>query len=320
MKTRNAAFIFLWVFLFMGVFARFIASPYPIIVYDKKERVDLPRFPILHSIFSNDLKSLKTEYRTLVNRNEIGALFTIIPYSPYENDLVNYLNPPSSGRFGHYLGTDETGRDVAARLVHGTTNSMMVSIVAVGIALFIGIFIGTMAGYFGGWVDIGISRFIEVIICFPKLILIIAVLALRKPSIWNLMLVIGLTSWTDMARLIRGEVLKIKNFDYVQATRAMGSGHFRIMFWHILPGTIGPLSVTAAFDVAGAVLTESALSFLGIGVPLPEPSWGDVLKTAQDFPDLAWWMTLFPGFLIFMTIITFNDLGEKLRRRFARES
>lgn len=316
---------FLGAFVFIGVFAPFIASSQPILIYDKagyeqKTGQKLRRSPLLYTFIFSDPQVEKMEYRKLAEKGEIGAIFTLIPYSPYESELENYLKPPEiwGKRFKHFLGTDENGRDVAARLVRGTRNSLLVSLVAVGLALFIGVVIGAIAGYFGGWIDNLISRFIEVVICFPKLILIIAVMALKKPSLLNLMIVIGVTSWTGIARLIRGEVMRIRNYDYVQSARAMGASSWRIIFIHILPATVGPLSVTAAFDVAEAVLTESALSFLGIGVPIPEPSWGDVLKTAQDFPDIAWWMTLFPGLLIFQTVITFNNLGDRLRERFTR--
>ncbi|MCX7632075.1 MAG: ABC transporter permease [Turneriella sp.] len=322
---KSGTGVFLALFVFTGVFAPFIASPKPLWIYDKKDYEKktgrtLPRSPLFYTLLVTDIHAESINYRQLAANGEIGAIFTLIPYSPYETELENYLKPPQllGARFVHYLGTDENGRDVAARLVHGTRNSLLVSLVAVGISLAIGIAIGAFAGYFGGWVDILISRFIEIVICFPKLILILAVMSLRKPSLWNLMLVIGLTSWTGIARLVRGEVLRVKNFDYVQSARVMGASNLRLVFIHILPAAVGPLSVTAAFDIAEAVLTESALSFLGIGIPIPEPSWGDVLKTAQDFPDIAWWMTLFPGLLIFLTVFTFNNLGDRLREQFAR--
>jgi len=324
-NSARLTYSFLILFVFTGVFAPFLASSQPLFIYDKaeyerKSGITLKRSPLFYTLFYNDVQVEKIAYRRLAERGEIGAIFTLVPYSPYETELENYLKPPqlTGARFVHYLGTDENGRDVAARLIRGTRNSLLVSLVAVGLALAIGVFIGALAGYFGGWVDMVISRFIEIVICFPKLILIIAVMALKKPSLLNLMVVIGLTSWTGIARLVRGEVMRVRNFDYVQSARAMGASSWRIIFIHILPAAAGPLSVTAAFDVAEAVLTESALSFLGIGVPIPEPSWGDVLKTAQDFPDIAWWMTLFPGVLIFLTVITFNNLGDKLREKFAR--
>ena len=319
------AYFFLFLFVFTGTCAPVLSSSQPLLIYDKadfeaKSGLSLKRSPLLYSLILSDAQVEKIEYRKLVSKGEIGAVFTLIPYSPYETELENYLKAPSlfGSRFKHYLGTDENGRDVAARLIRGTRNSLLVSLVAVGLALMIGIAIGATAGYFGGYVDSTISRLIEIVICFPKLILIIAVMALKKPSLLNLMIVIGLTSWTGIARLVRGEVMRVRNYDYVQSARAMGASNWRIIFIHILSATAGPLSVTAAFDVAEAVLTESALSFLGIGVPIPEPSWGDVLKTAQDFPDIAWWMTLFPGLLIFLTVITFNQIGDRLRQRFAR--
>jgi len=313
LRRLPLAYWFLGAFIFVGVFAPFLASREPIVIYNKGD-ADVPRFPM----FSRSRPGI--EYRALVEAGKIGAIFSLVPYGPKENELENYLKPPQllGKRFVHYLGTDENGRDVASRLIHGSQNSLLVSLVAVGIALAIGVLVGALAGYFGGWVDVLISRFIEIVICFPKLILIIAVMALKKPSLLNLMIVIGVTSWTGIARLVRGEVMKMRNFDYILSARVMGASHWRIIFLHILPATVGPLSVTAAFDVAEAVMTESALSFLGIGVPIPEPSWGDVLKTAQDFPDIAWWMTLFPGLLIFMTVITFNNLGDRLREKFQR--
>ncbi|MBV6493025.1 MAG: Dipeptide transport system permease protein DppC [Turneriella sp.] len=329
---KRVTFFFLAAFIFVGAFAPFIASSQPLFIYNQEKyksetSTSLKSFPLLYTLFYKDPQVEKIEYRKLALEGKIGAVFTLIPYSPYEAELENYLIPPDAWfdflsahpkRFKHFLGTDENGRDVAARLVRGTQNSLLVSLVAVGLSLLIGVFIGAVAGYFGGWIDNVISRFIEVVICFPKLILIIAVMALKKPSLLNLMVVIGITSWTGVARLVRGEVLRIRNYDYVESARAMGASSMRVIFLHILPATVGPLSVTAAFDVAEAVLTESALSFLGIGVPVPEPSWGDVLKSAQDFPDIAWWMTLFPGILIFMTVITFNNLGDWLRTRFAK--
>lgn len=308
----------------MGVFAHFLASSQPLVIFDKgayeqKTGTQLKRFPLFYSFLFSDQKVEKTEYRKLAEKGEIKAIFTLVPYSAYEADLENYLKPPEifGKRFKHFLGTDENGRDVAARLIHGTRNSLLVSLIAVGLALLIGASIGAAAGYFGGWTDIIISRFIEIVICFPKLILIVAVMSMRKPSLINLMIVIGVTSWTGIARLVRSEVMKIRTHDFVQSAQVAGASSWRIIFLHILPGTAGPLSVTAAFEIAEAVLTESGLSFLGIGVPIPEPSWGDVLKTAQDFPDIAWWMTIFPGLLIFLLVLTFNSLGDRLRERFS---
>lgn len=317
----------LWIlggFVFMGIFAHFLASSQPIIIYDKashesKTGIQLKRFPLFYAVFSGDQSIEKINYRALAEKGEIGAIFTLVPYSPYEAELENYLKPPEiwGKRFKHFLGTDENGRDVASRLIHGTRNSLLVSLIAVGLALLIGISIGAIAGYFGGALDIFISRFIEIVICFPKMILIVAVMAMKKPSLINLMIVIGLISWTGIARLVRAEVMKIRTHDHIHSAQIAGASTFRIIFLHILPGTAGPLSVTAAFEVAEAVLTESGLSFLGIGVPIPEPSWGDVLKTAQDYPDIAWWMVIFPGLLIFLLVLTFNRIGDQLRARFS---
>lgn len=322
-KRKDRSFLlsvgFVFMFLFMGMFAKFIASPLPMLIYSNNAGIAMPVSPMISQIFARNKRAIENiPYRKLTAEGKIGALFTIIPYNPYESDLDNTLTSPRLGRFTHYLGTDDLGRDVAARLIHGTSNSMMVGLVAVGIALFIGIIIGAFSGYFGGVTDQLLSRFTEIVICFPTLILIMAILAILKPSLMNIMIVIGLTGWPGIARIVRAEFLKRKTLDFVQAGRITGAGHVRLIFKYILPNSMAPVIVIAAFDIAGAVLTESALSFLGIGVPVPEPSWGDVLKTAQDFPDVAWWLTIFPGFLIFMTVVSFNLLGDWLRKNINR--
>lgn len=314
-RLTISATLIIILFVFTATFARFIASPLPYLVWNNQTEIDIPRSPILTAIFAKDRNRLESiRYRQLVREGKLSALFAPVPYSPYETNLDQILHPPSLGRFGHYMGTDNLGRDVAARLIHGTENSILVGLVAVGIALVFGILIGGAAGYYGGLTDLLLSRFIEIVICFPTMILIMAVLALLKPSLVNIMVVIGMTGWTGIARVIRGEFLKRKKTDFVTAARLSGASHIRLIFRHILPNSLAPIVVMAAFGIAGAVLTESALSFLGIGVPAPEPSWGDVLKLSQDYPDIAWWLTLFPGFFIFLTVVAFNLLGDRLRK------
>lgn len=213
----------------------------------------------------------------------------------------------------HHLGTDENGRDILARMIYGSRVSLSVGFIAVAIYVFIGIIVGALAGYFGGWVDIMISRVIEVVICFPSFFLIITVLAMLPPSIFNIMVVIGITRWTGVARLIRGEFLRLVNLDYVVACKALGFTPTRTIFRHIVPNALAPVLVAATFGVAGAILTESALSYLGFGVPQPQASWGSILQEASKDPKQLWWITVFPGLAIFITITAYNIVGEAFR-------
>ncbi len=233
-----------------------------------------------------------------------------IPYSPTEYDLTATLLAPSTR---HWLGTDDQGRDVAARLIYGSRISLSIGFIAVGLSAFIGIMLGALAGFYGGWIDIVISRLVEVMYCFPTFFLILAVLAFVQPSIYNIMLVIGITGWPGLARLVRGEFIKLRNREFVAAAMVTGAGNLRIMFRHILPNAIAPALVSMTFGIASAILVESGLSFLGFGVPPYEPSWGNVLAQSQAYMDIAWWLSLTPGAAIFFTITGFNLLGEGLR-------
>lgn len=251
------------------------------------------------------------------------GVYTIIAYGPVtDQDLDMAYKPPLSRKKGpsshyrdtdiHILGTDDSGRDVLARLIYGSRVSMTVGFVAVSIYLTIGIIIGAMAGYFGGWVDITISRIIEVILLFPAFFLILTLVALIGPSIYIVMVVIGFTGWPTIARLIRGEFLKQRASEYVNAARALGVSNVRIMFRHILPNALSPALVAAPFGIAGAIVTEGALSLLGFGVRPPAPSWGAVLNLASTNYTL-WWLILFPGLAIFFTVTVFNLVGNGLR-------
>jgi peptide/nickel transport system permease protein len=233
-----------------------------------------------------------------------------IKYGPTEIDLAANLMPPDSE---HLLGTDDRGRDVLARMVHGSRVSLSVGFVAVSIATFIGICLGAMAGFYGGKVDVLISRAIEVMMCFPSFFLILTVMAYLKPSIYNIMIIIGVTGWPGIARLVRGEFLKQRQLDYVTAAHAVGASNSRIIFYHILPNSLAPVLVSATFGIAGAILTESALSYLGFGVPPPTPSWGEILSQSKHYIDFAWWLTIFPGAAIFLTVTAYNLVGEGLR-------
>lgn len=231
-------------------------------------------------------------------------------HDPNRIDIVNILRPPSPD---HPLGTDDLGRDVLARVVHGARVSLKVGFVAVGIATALGMLVGLFAGYYGGWVDAILMRFVDMMLCFPTFFLILSVIAFLEPSIWNIMAVIGLTGWMGVARLVRAETLSIKERDFVAAARAQGAGDARILFRHILPNTLAPILVAATLGVAGAILTESALSFLGIGVQPPTPSWGNILTAGKDNIEYAWWLSLFPGLAILVTVLGYNLLGEGIR-------
>ena len=253
----------------------------------------------------------KTNYRDLLSGDKGGwAIWAPIPYSPFEQPFGPY-KPPGIGRL---MGTDKVGRDVLTRLIYGSRISLSVGFLAVSVAVAIGLLFGSMAAYYGGWVDLLISRFIEIVICFPTFLLILTIVAfLDKRSIFNIMLVIGLTGWTGVARLVRGEVLRQKQMDYVAAARALGVSDARIILRHLIPNSIAPVLVSATFGVAGAILTETGLSFLGFGVQMPTPSWGELLNQAKAWPAGYWWLTTWPGFMIFLTVTIYNLVAEGLR-------
>jgi peptide/nickel transport system permease protein len=234
----------------------------------------------------------------------------ITPYSPDDLDAYRVLLPPSAD---HWMGTDELGRDVLTRIIYGARISLKVGFVSVGIAVLLGTVAGLLAGYFGGWADQLLMRLVDIMLCFPTFFLILAVIAMLEPSIWYIMIIIGLTGWMGVARLVRAEVLSLRERDFVVAARCIGASHTRIIFRHILPNAMSPVYVSATLGVAGAILTESALSFLGIGVQPPVPSWGNMLTAGKDYLEFAWWLSLFPGTAILITVIAYNLVGEGLR-------
>jgi peptide/nickel transport system permease protein len=234
----------------------------------------------------------------------------LVRHRPETIDVNSILSPPSAT---HWLGTDDLGRDVFSRMVYGSRISLSVGFVAVGIATAIGLVLGALAGYFGGWIDEIIMRFVDVMLTIPTFFLILAVIAFLTPNIYNIMIVIGVTSWMGVARLVRAEFLTLKTRDFVIAAAAMGVSDMGIIFRHILPNAMAPALVSATLGVAGAILTESALSFLGIGVQPPTPSWGNILTQGKDYIELAWWLSVFPGLAILITVMGYNLLGEGLR-------
>jgi len=234
----------------------------------------------------------------------------IAPYDPTTIDVYNVLSPPSRA---HMLGTDELGRDLLSRIIWGSRVSLKVGFVAVGIAIFIGIFIGSIAGFYGGRLDSILMRFVDIMLAFPTFFLILAVIAILEPNIFTIMAVIGVTGWMDVARLVRAEFLTLKERDFVDAARALGIRNKRLIVRHVLPNALSPVFVAATFGVAGAILTESGLSFLGLGVQPPDPSWGNILTAGKDNIEIAWWLSLYPGLAILITVLSYNLVGEGLR-------
>ncbi len=242
----------------------------------------------------------------------IVAIFApfISPYDPSAIDIKNILVGPSSS---HPFGTDDLGRDVLSRMIWGSRVSLAVGFVAIGIATIIGVLLGAAAGYYGGYVDSAIMRLVDIMLSIPTIFLILAVIAILEPSIFNIMIVIGLTSWMEPARLIRAEFISHKEREFVTAARALGAEDPRIIFRHILPNGLSPILVSATMGIGGAVLVESALSFLGLGVQPPTPSWGSLLSAGKDNIEIAWWLSAFPGLAILVTVLGYNLLGEGIR-------
>lgn len=248
----------------------------------------------------------------IVGTMTLAAIFSPI-LSPFDPDALNLdaiLQPPS---LAHLMGTDALGRDVFSRMLHGARISLWVGFVAVGISISIGLVLGLIAGYFRGWVDETIMRFVDVMLCFPSFFLILSVIAFLEPSLINIMIVIGLTSWMGVARLVRAETLTLRERDFVAASRLAGASSTRIIAHHILPNALAPVLVSATLGVAGAILTESALSFLGLGVQPPTASWGNMLLEGKQVLEIAPWLSMFPGCAILVTVLGYNLLGESLR-------
>jgi ABC-type dipeptide/oligopeptide/nickel transport system permease subunit len=236
----------------------------------------------------------------------------IAGYDPLKIDLSHLLQRPSSA---HWLGTDVQGRDIWARLVYGARVSLTVGLVSQGIALLLGVTLGLLAGYYGRWVDETVMRLADVTLAFPTLLLLIAMVAAFQPSMGVVFATIGVVGWAGMARLVRGQVLVVRQLEYVQAIRALGAKDVRIMLQHVLPNVIAPVVIAATLGVAGAIMAEAALSFLGLGVPPPTPSWGSMIADGRDLDQLrrAPWTSVFPGMAIGAAVLGFNLLGDALR-------
>lgn len=269
--------------------------------------------PFLRDIF---WRRLRHNRMAMAGAAIVGLMFLLALVAPLAGhdpgaiDIAARLQAPG---IGHWLGTDDLGRDELTRILYGARISLLVGFVAVGIATVIGIVVGALAGYYGRWVDALVMRFVDIMLCFPTFFLILAVIAFLEPSIWNIMAIIGLTGWMGVARLVRAEFLSLRERDFVLAARALGASDLRIIFRHILPSALSPVLVSATLGVAGAILTESALSFLGIGVQPPTPSWGNMLIVGKQTLGTAWWLSAFPGLAILLTVLGYNLLGEGIR-------
>lgn len=292
----------------LALSADFIASDKPIVAHFEGRLYILPNLvsPPELRVYDNSL---------LVGAMKAGdwAILPIVPWGQNTHDLTQVLAEPSST---HWLGTDPGGRDVLARLIHGARVSLAVGVMAVVVLVAVGLAFGTLAAYYGGWIDGLLMRVLEVVHSVPTLLLLVAMLAVLAPEGWtavfSMMLVIGLIGWTGVARLVRGEILRVKTLDYVVASRAQGASDARIILQHILPNSVSPVLVSATFSMASAILLESALSFLGFGIPDDMASWGGLLNGARGNTD-AWWLAVFPGSAIFLTVTVYNVAGEGLR-------
>ena len=234
----------------------------------------------------------------------------IAPWDPNRPDVRKILDAPSKA---HPLGTDQLGRDVLSRMLYGARVSLAVGFVSVGIATLIGIALGAAAGYHGGTVDALVMRLVDLMLVFPRLFLLLAVLAFLKPSIWTIMAVIGLTGWMSVARLVRAEFLSLKEREFVLWSQSIGASSFRTIWRHILPNAIGPVLVAMTLGIPAAILTESGLSFLGLGVQPPHATWGNILNEGKDAIEIGWWLSAYPGLAILVTVLSYNLLGEGIR-------
>jgi len=234
----------------------------------------------------------------------------ISPRDPNRLDVKRILDAPSKA---HPLGTDQLGRDVLSRMLYGARVSLAVGFVSVGIAAAIGIVLGSLAGYHGGTTDAMVMRLVDLMLVFPRFFLLLAVLAFLRPSIWTIMTVIGLTGWMSVARLVRAEFLSLKEREFVLWSQSIGATAFRIIWRHILPNAIAPVLVAMTLGIPAAILTESGLSFLGLGVQPPHATWGNILNEGKDAIEIGWWLSVYPGLAILVTVLSYNLLGEGIR-------
>ena len=240
------------------------------------------------------------------------------PFVMRESEDGLVLKDKSPAESGTLLGTDNVGRDEFSRLIYGARVSMSVGIVAVGISLLVGVLLGSISGYFGGWLDMVIMRLVDVVNCFPVLFLIIIISTILKPSIYNIMVIMGLCNWTATARLVRGEILRVRETEYVQAAVSLGASERRIIFSHVIPNVMAPIIVEGTMQMARSILTEASLSYLGVGVQLPTASWGNMLMSANNLATLTRrpWQWVPAGLCILLAVLSINFVGDGLRDAF----
>ena len=324
-KLAVVALAFVLVLTAIAAAAPLIAGTRPIVVRYKGELY----FPAMwyynrtweNPIFNKDRFRANYIANLKAKDPESWAIWPLVYQDPYRRvrgDLVwpdtpeNPANGPPSRT--NWFGTNTQGFDVFASMVHGAQTAVSVGFVSMGIAAVIGITMGALAGYFGGWVDVLISRIIEVVMCIPSLVLILALVALLdRVTNFHLMVIVGCTGWTGIARLTRAEFMKLKQLEFVSAARAMGAGPGRVMFTHILRNALAPVLVPITFGIADAILIESGLSFLGFGASPPNPSWGTLLSAGRNSIEQTWWLIVFPGAAIFLTVLAYNLIGEGLQ-------
>lgn len=234
----------------------------------------------------------------------------IAPYDPLKVDLSKYLLPPSRD---HLLGTDEFGRDILSRIIFGARVSLQIGFFAQVISISLGTVLGLLAGFYGGWVDDLTMRIVEILFAFPFLLFVIAVVAVFGPGIQNLYLAVALIGWAGVSRIVRGQVLSLRERDFVVSARAVGAGTWRILFKHILPNALSPIIIEATLGMGGMIMLEAGLSFLGLGVQAPTPSWGSMVQAGLAYMRSAWWYPVFPGIGIMIVVFGFNLLGDGLR-------
>ncbi|HTQ38373.1 MAG TPA: ABC transporter permease [Pirellulales bacterium] len=321
-KLAMLALIFVGFLSLVGIFAPAIVGTKPLIC-KFKGKIYFPALGYFDSDWENPY--LRTQVRLIYPENlkkkdpDSWAVWPLIYQDPYwrvrKNEWDNQPGNPIGGSPSslNLFGTTDTGYDVFAVMVHGTRTALLVGFVSMGIAGSIGIVLGSLAGYFRGPIDSAISRLIEVVLCIPTLVLILALVSLvDQPTIWHTMAIIGCTQWTSIARLARAEFLKLRESEFVMSARALGVRPGRIIFRHILPNALAPVLVPITFGIAGAILIEAALSYLGFGPPPPNPSWGELLSEGRANMQM-WWLILFPGLAIFLTVLAYNLIGEGLQ-------
>jgi peptide/nickel transport system permease protein len=242
----------------------------------------------------------------------LTALFAplLAPADPLKQTLSNRLKPPSAE---HWMGTDQLGRDILSRMIYGARISLMIGLVVVGLAAGVGIFVGLVAGYTGGWLDETLMRMTDVFFAFPALILAMAISGALGPSLTNAMIAIAVVTWPVYARLVRGQVLSLRELEYVSAARSLGASSGRIMWQHILPNSLPPLLVQVSFDMGAAILAAAGLSFIGFGTQPPTPEWGVMVSDGRNYIATHYWLSLFPGMAILLTVAAFNLIGDGLR-------